>query len=407
MAGESGVNFVFHEVRRLLGGAAGVVLRRKQLGQMLVVHGEGGVGGDALHQVALLALLLHARGRGLRMHADALVQRLPVAAQAHALHEDGLRGHEGQVFHHALADHRRIDDHAAGDVGVEFQHRVRGQKGFRQREAAVGAVVQRALEPLGGGGHLRVLRQRHHVAGKGADALRAHGIALVGHGRGADLALLKRLFHLAEGLQQPQILRELVGALGDAGERAEHAAVQFARIGLAGNGKALLHAHLAGDAPFQLVHLFAVAVEELHKALLRAGRAAVAQQLEGGKGEVHFIQIHQQILHPQGGALAHGGELRRLQMGVAEGGQIFIFQRKGAQAADDLQQLFAHQRQGVAQHEYVGVVGHVAGSRAQVDDAARIGADVAIGEHVGHDVVTGALLVAAGGLVVDVLDMRL
>ena len=42
-----------------------------------------------------------------------------------------------------------------------------------------------------------------------------------------------------------------------------------------------------------------------------------------------------------------------------------------------------------------------------MDDAARIGADVAIGEHVGHDVVTGALLVTAGGLVVDVLDMRL
>ena len=81
----------------------------------------------------------------------------------------------------------------------------------------------------------------------------------------------------------------------------------YKRQGLAGNGEALLHAHLVGDAPFQLVHLFAVAVEKLHETLLRAGRAAVAQQLEGGKGEVHFIQIHQQILHPQGGALAHGG----------------------------------------------------------------------------------------------------
>ena len=67
----------------------------------------GKAGSAAMRSIRSLSLpsCFMARGRGLRMDADALVQLLPVAAQTHALHEDGFRGHEGQVLHHALADH--------------------------------------------------------------------------------------------------------------------------------------------------------------------------------------------------------------------------------------------------------------------------------------------------------------
>ena len=63
-------------------------------------------------------------------------------------------------------------------------------------DAAVGGVVQRPLQPLNGGGHGRVHGVGHQVAAQGADALGAHGVALVGHGAGADLVLFEGLLHL-------------------------------------------------------------------------------------------------------------------------------------------------------------------------------------------------------------------
>ena len=94
-------------------------------------------------------------------------------------------------------------------------------------------------------------------------------------------------------------------------------------------------------------------------------------------------------------------------MGVAQTGQILVLQRELRQAAHDLDQLGADQLHRVAQHQDVGVVGDVAAGRAQVDDALGIGAHVAVGVHVGHHVVAHALLVAAGRVVVDVVDVRL
>ena len=47
----------------------------------------------------------------------------------------------------------------------------------------------------------------------------------------------------------------------------------------------------------------------------------------------------------------------------------------------------------VAQQDQVGVVGHEAGGRSEVEDAARRGTDVAVGVDVGHHVVAQFLLV--------------
>ena len=54
------------------------------------------------------------------------------------------------------------------------------------------------------------------VAAQGADALTPHGVALVRHGGGTNLVLLKRFFHLLEVSQQAQVGGKLHAALGNA-----------------------------------------------------------------------------------------------------------------------------------------------------------------------------------------------
>ena len=51
---------------------------------------------------------------------------------------------------------RGMDDESVDDVAVEDQHGVDRQERLRQRQPAVGAVVERAFHPLRGGGVLGV-----------------------------------------------------------------------------------------------------------------------------------------------------------------------------------------------------------------------------------------------------------
>ena len=84
------------------------------------------------------------------MPADPLVQVLPVAAGGDGRHQDVLGRHEGQLLGQVPGDHLRIDDQPGGDVLVQDQDRVDRQKRLRQRQPAVGAVVERPLQPLRG-----------------------------------------------------------------------------------------------------------------------------------------------------------------------------------------------------------------------------------------------------------------
>jgi hypothetical protein len=58
-----------------------------------------------------------------------------------------------------------IDDQAAGDVLGEDEHGVDGEEGLGDGEALIGAVVEGAFEPLGGGGE-------GHGVGEGLDETR-------------------------------------------------------------------------------------------------------------------------------------------------------------------------------------------------------------------------------------------
>ena len=89
---------------------------------------------------------------------------------------------------------------------AQAQHRVGAEEALRQRDAAVGRVVERALKPLGAGRDGGILQVADDVARQGGDALAAHGVALIGHGRRADLMLLERLFYLFHVLEQTDVI---------------------------------------------------------------------------------------------------------------------------------------------------------------------------------------------------------
>jgi hypothetical protein len=80
---------------------------------------------------------------------------------------------------------------------------------------------------------------------------------------------------------------------------------------------------------------------------------------------------------------------------------------KAAELGQHADQLFAHEREALAHHEDVGVVADIAAGDAQMDDARRLRALLAVGVDMAHHVVAHELFARGGDLVVDVVRVRL
>ena len=335
------------------------------------------------------------------------MQLLTVAALFHGLHHDVLAGHEGQLSHQAAAHHLGVHHDAVGDVEHDVQDGVGGQEALGHGHAFVGAVVQGALEPLGAGGEAGVQHVHHQVTAQGADTLAAHGVALVGHGGRADLVLLKGLFHLLEVGQQAQVGGKLHAALADAGQCVEHKGVHLAAGGLAGHRDDGLgvKAHLPGNGSVHRADLVGIALEQLHEGSLGAGGTLDAAQLQSSQTVVDLLQVHHQLVGPQGGTLAHGGGLGRLAVGVGHAGHVLVFLGKAGQLCQHADELFAHQLQALPHDDDVGVVAHIAAGGTQMDDAGCLGALLAVGINVAHHVVAHQLFALNGHFVIDVVHM--
>ena len=195
--------------------------------------------------------------------------------------------------------------------------------------------------------------------------------------------------------------------MGDAGEEIQHLAVQFAGVGLAGDGEALVISHLLGDFFVQLAALLVVPFKQFQEAGLGAGGAFAAQEFCLGELVLHILQIHQQVLDPQGGPFAHGGGLSRLEVGESQGGQVLIGLGKVGQHPDDTHNLVANELEGFGHDDDVRIVPHVAGGGAPVDDARSLGALLAIGVHMAHHIVADHLFPLLGHFVVDVVGVLL
>ena len=341
------------------------------------------------------------------MHAHVLVQLLTVRAALCGVHHDVLGRHKRQLAAEVLLDDLRVDDEAVRHVHHEVQDRVGREERLRHADTLVRRVVERALEPLRRSRDGRVQRVDHDVAREGRDALAAHRVALVRHRGGTDLILLERLLDLLEVLQQADVVRELRRALRDAAQHVQHLAVELSRVGLAGYGKARLVAQLLGDLAVDLRGELVVAVKELEEARLRAGRALRAEQLRLADLVLDVLEVHQELLDPERRALADGRRLCGLEVRESQRRQILVFLRELRKHADDVDKLFADDLHRLGHDDDIGIIAHVAARRAEVDDASRLRALLAVGVDMAHHVVADYALARFGDLIVDVVGMRL
>ena len=294
---------------------------------------------------------------------------------------------------------------SGGDVDEDRQHHVGGEERFGEREPAVGGIVERPFEPLGGFGHGGVAGQVHDVAGKGCHPFTAHGIALVGHGAGAHLTFAERFLDLLHAGQQPHVGGHLRSGLGDAGKHAQDEIVDLAGVGLPRKEDHLVEAHGFGDAPFQLPALGVVAVEEFEETCLRSGGPFDAAEGELFYLALHPFQVEDEVLQVKGEALAHGGELGGLEVGEAQGGERFVRVAELGQLADEQEEFAPDDFQALTLLDELRVVGDVAAGGSQMDDGGGLRAELAQGPDVAHDVVPELLFDLGHPLEVDVFEV--
>lgn len=368
-AGEGRLDVITQVGGDLCGGAAGEALGGKPGPHLVHCQMEIGIGDDGVDQRIGLAAghcFLGLEGQ----HAETLVQNLAVATAHCGFHQQGLGGHERKLARHACLDRRGDHGQARGDVGREAGDGIGSQEGIGQHQAPVGGIVEATLEPLGGGGQRTVERVGEQSARQPAQPLGAHGIALVGHGRGADLVAVERLGQLADTHQQTNVAAEFVRALGDAGKRREYLAVLLSRVGLAGDREGQLESELLGDRTIEGFDFTVVAAEERQVAGLGACRALGATTAQVVATVCHLAQILEELLQPQAGPLADGGELGGLEVRVSQARRVAVAGGEGRQIAHHRCQPAGEQIERFSDDQGVGVVDHEHAGRAQVQDAA-------------------------------------
>ena len=336
-------------------------------------------------------------------YANPLVQFLSVSACLDAFHHDIFRRHERQFRTNMLGDDLFVDDEIFRDVHINIQNRVDGQERLCIDDTAVCGVVERTLEPLRRRRQSAVYRQRNDVSCESTDTLATHGVALVRHRGRADLILFKRLFDFLHVLQNTDIVGEFISALCDLREYAQNIIIHLTGIGLTGNTVHLVVSHFGDDTILQFLHLFFVAVEKLHEARLRARRALDPAEFDAIFGVDKVFVVHFQILQPKRGAFAHRRELRGLQMGEPERGQILILQRKTFQFVHDVDELFQHDIQSLVEHNGFCVAVDETARGAEVDNGHRLLRVRTVGFDVRHDVVTDFPFVLCRQLVINIV----
>ena len=209
---------------------------------------------------------------------------------------------------------------------------------------------------------------------KRAHALGTNRVALVGHGRGADLLGLERLGEHAETLEQAYVGAELVERFADSGEGRQDLGILLAWIRLAGDGPARRETELLSDQAVQPPDFVVIAVEEGEVAGLGAGRSLRAAASEARETRSRSSRGRtQEILQPEAGPLAEGRQLCRLKVRVGQRRNGSRRQRELEQAANRRYQTGLDDRQRLARQQHVGVVGQKGARGAEMQDAAGAG----------------------------------
>jgi hypothetical protein len=97
-------------------------------------------------------------------------------------------------------------------------------------------------------------------------------------------------------------------------------AVLFAGVRLSGNREETREAQFGRNTLLEFPNLVVVAFEEVNEGCLGSGGALAATKPEPIEPLAQDLHIECEVLHPQHGSLANGGQLRRLKMGDVPAG---------------------------------------------------------------------------------------
>lgn len=214
------------------------------------------------------------------------------------------------------------------EMGQEIEEGVGAEEGFGNGEAAVGGVVEGSLKPLSCGCVEGVLRKRDDEAGEAANPLGIDGVALVGHGRRADLGVEELFGELSLVSEEADVSGEFMAGGGKGAEGVYNLDVNFACVGLSCNGKEVGKAEIVGDELFEFFDFGGVVVKEGEKGGLGAGGAFSAEKREVCNEPFEFLGVEEKVLEPEAGPFADGGGLGALEVGVAEARIVGVFFRK-------------------------------------------------------------------------------
>lgn len=196
-------------------------------------------------------------------------------------------------------------------------------------------------------------------------------------------------------------------ALAGRAERAKGIAnidINLTGVGLGGNDVRRLETSLLGDQLIQLLNLLMVALEDLEERGLSTGGTLDTTEAQIIASPLEVLQVHEQVLDPQGGTLSDGNKLSGLSVGEAQAGQVLVLLSEGRQLVNDNSKLGDKDIESVTEEDQVCVVGAVAGGGAPVDDSGSSRSDLTIGMDVSHDIVSTALLLLSGNLEFVVLN---
>ena len=256
-----------------------------------------------------------------------------------------------------------------------------------------------------GVGGAEIAYQSHELSRQAGHPFGTHGVALVGHGRAADLILLKGLFLNLEVTEQTQVHGKLVGRGADAGQGLDGLHVELTGIGLTGNCKNLGKSKLCSDKLIHLAHLIVVSLKEFDKGGLGADRTLGAPRLDLRFQVLKVVEIHEKILKIQGVTLTDRGGLSRLIMGVPQGCEPLVLARKGDEIGDNIDQALLDELQTLFLEQQIGVAANKLRSCAEMDDRLGSRALEAIGIDMGHDIMADLFFLGRGQLEIDIRDM--
>eukprot|EP00123_Amoebidium_parasiticum_P016962 comp23659_c0_seq1/m.40437 comp23659_c0_seq1/g.40437 ORF comp23659_c0_seq1/g.40437 comp23659_c0_seq1/m.40437 type:complete len:308 (+) comp23659_c0_seq1:179-1102(+) len=258
-------DFLRKESGHLLGGPAHECGGVQKLVQLVVDGSKVGIGLDPLNQIVLPALHLDHLCSLMRQHTDLLVALLAITTGLDHSHDDVLSSHKRQLLTDALLNHLGIDDQTLAHVLQGVEADVGSKEGLRQGNAPDGTVVKGALHPLHGRSLRGIGYKCHQVPGQTADALRAHGVALVGHSRRADLILLEGLLNLLEGRKQADVGGNLMHGGTQAAQHRQDVVVDLAAVGLPSDDVGTLKPGHLRHQTVKLLNLVMITVEQLQK----------------------------------------------------------------------------------------------------------------------------------------------